>query len=492
MNATDARSSSADIVAATAEYVAALFRDPSTQSFPFHNYQHTTEVVQAAQQIGVGEGLTEQDLEIVTVAAWMHDVGYFEAYRGHEEKSAETARSFLRERGYPAEQIELVARCILATRYPQQPETLLERVICDADMAHLGGDGAAERSAALRLEQAQIFGKHYDDQTWSFANLAFLQNQHYHTETARRLYEANLQEHIRRQWRQLKSDMDNSLPEEASDGNASGAPSREAVDTVDTATVSRQTAESEKKAKGEKTIKKLRKELKKIQKELQAGAGAEIDGFAEGGEPGDEKGAEVKGGKSNSAARLDRGIETMFRTTSRNHIDLSGMADSKANIMISVNSIIISIVASVLLGKLDTDPEYMIPTVILLSVCLMTIIFSILATRPKISSGTFTQEDIKANKVNLLFFGNFHSVSLEDYQEGVMAMMNDSDYLYGSMIKDIYFLGKVLGRKYKFLRISYNVFMYGLVLSVIAFIVAAIVGSPSPVPAIQQVIDMVP
>ncbi|MBC7902398.1 MAG: HD family phosphohydrolase, partial [Gemmatimonadaceae bacterium] len=167
-----------------------------------------------------------------------------------------------------------------------------------------------------------------------------------------------------------------------------------------------------------------------------------------------------------------RGIETMFRTTSANHFTLSSMADSKANIMISVNSIIISITVSVLFDKLTLYPYLIIPTAMLICVCLSTIIFAILATRPNVSGGVFTKEDIEEKKTNLLFFGNFHKMRLEEYQWGMKEMMKDSDYLYGSMIKDIYFLGVVLARKYRYLRISYTIFMFGLIVAISAFAVA--------------------
>jgi hypothetical protein len=108
-------------------------------------------------------------------------------------------------------------------------------------------------------------------------------------------------------------------------------------------------------------------------------------------------------------------------------------------------------------------------------------VFSILATRPNVTTGTFTREDIRQRKVNLLFFGNFHRSSLEDFDWGMREMMNDSDYLYGSMIKDLYFLGKVLGKKYEYLRLAYTVFMWGLIVSVLAYGIA-IVNAPAPVP----------
>jgi hypothetical protein len=97
-----------------------------------------------------------------------------------------------------------------------------------------------------------------------------------------------------------------------------------------------------------------------------------------------------------------------------------------------------------------------------------------LATRPNLPEGTFTQQDIDTRKVNLLFFGNFYKMSFEDYDSGMKQMMNDRDFLYGSLTKDVYSQGIVLGKKYRLLRKGYNVFMYGIVASVIAFTVASV------------------
>lgn len=167
----------------------------------------------------------------------------------------------------------------------------------------------------------------------------------------------------------------------------------------------------------------------------------------------------------------DRGIETMFRTTSSNHLMLSQMADNKANILITINSIILSVVVSVLVRKLEEDPRLVIPTILLVTVCLSTIVFAILSTRPNVSAGRFTRDDVKNKKTNLLFFGNFHGMNVEDYEWSMKQMMKDADYLYGSLIKDIYYLGKVLGKKYKFLRIAYNIFMFGFVVAVLSFVI---------------------
>lgn len=169
-----------------------------------------------------------------------------------------------------------------------------------------------------------------------------------------------------------------------------------------------------------------------------------------------------------------KGMQTMLRLTSSNHIKLSEMADQKAHILITVNAIIISVILGVLLRKLETDPYLIIPTLIFLTVSVSTIILSILATRPKLTDGVFTDSDIAQKKTNLLFFGNFYKVELPAYEKAMRTMMMDSDYLYSSLIKDIYHLGVAIGKKYRLLRLAYNVFMFGLIISVLAFAIASV------------------
>lgn len=178
--------------------------------------------------------------------------------------------------------------------------------------------------------------------------------------------------------------------------------------------------------------------------------------------------------KDDKPEKPERGVETMFKVTLNNHTQLSQIADSKANILLSVNAIIISISLSTLIPKLDSpsNAHLVLPTFILLMFSVVCIIFAILSTRPKVTSGSFTRKEIDQKKINLLFFGNFYKMPLDDFQWAMNEMMKDKDYLYNSMIKDLYFLGLVLHRKYKLLRITYNIFMLGIVVSFIAFVIA--------------------
>ncbi len=172
--------------------------------------------------------------------------------------------------------------------------------------------------------------------------------------------------------------------------------------------------------------------------------------------------------------RPDKGIETMFRITSSNNQRLSDMADNKAQLLITVNSIILSLIVSLVLRRLEDNAFLIVPTFILLMVSLSTIIFSILATRPSIPDGVFSDNDLERKKVNLLFFGNFYKMALNDYSKGMVRVMNDNEFLYGTLITDVYSQGVVLGRKYKLIRIAYNIFMFGLIAAVLAYVISYI------------------
>jgi len=175
---------------------------------------------------------------------------------------------------------------------------------------------------------------------------------------------------------------------------------------------------------------------------------------------------------SQNAGSLIRGVQTIFRVTSANHIDLSSIADHKANIMISICAIIISAVVSFGMQYFTMNFKFIFPTIFLLIVCLTSMILAILSTRPIVTSGFVSREDVINKKGNLLFFGNFHRMELDEYVWSMRHLMNDSSYLYDTLVRDIYYLGKVLGKKYRYLRLCYTVFMYGMIASVAGFLIA--------------------
>lgn len=167
----------------------------------------------------------------------------------------------------------------------------------------------------------------------------------------------------------------------------------------------------------------------------------------------------------------DRGVQTLFRVTLRNHLTLSDIADTKSNILLSVNAIILSVVLANLIPKLDNPSNFYLiwPTAVFLMFTVATMVLAVIATRPNITRGKFTREDVDEKRVNLLFFGNFHQMKLEEYEWAIQELIKDKEYVYSSLTKDLYFLGLVLNRKYKILRWTYTIFIIGIVLSVIAF-----------------------
>ncbi len=206
--------------------------------------------------------------------------------------------------------------------------------------------------------------------------------------------------------------------------------------------------------KKEENIKIMKKELKDIKK--------------------DEKSEVNELKKELKSKDPEKAIQSVYRITLRNHIKLSDIADTKANILLSVNAIIISIALSNLIPKLDNPSnQYLLyPTLVFLVFTVASIILSIIATRPNITSGKFTREDVEKKNVNLLFFGNFHKMNLSEFQWAMNEMINDKEYIYSSLTKDLYFLGVVLQRKYRILRLTYTIFMIGIIVSVIAFAIS--------------------
>lgn len=164
---------------------------------------------------------------------------------------------------------------------------------------------------------------------------------------------------------------------------------------------------------------------------------------------------------------LRSSIQTYFRANYANHIRLSAIADNKAHIMISVNSILLSVAISMLTYQTATsrNPLFILPIIIFLVTGLTSLIFAVLSSRPRVTTAHIPNE-----RVNPVFFGNFVHLSLEEYEAAVDAMLRDGSLLFGNMTRDLYYLGQVLDKKYRLLTFSYTVFMMGFVATVGAFV----------------------
>ena len=165
-----------------------------------------------------------------------------------------------------------------------------------------------------------------------------------------------------------------------------------------------------------------------------------------------------------------RGIETLFRSAYRVQMDLTGLADNKANMMISINGIIISIIIAAVAPKLDSNPWLLIPATIFLCGTLISIVYAILAARPRVSSTHISLEDLEHSKGNILFFGDFANLSQDEFTQGMMSLLEDKTLVYESMIHNLYGLGSVLRKKFALLMGAYTSFMVALILGVSSFI----------------------
>ncbi|RYY45468.1 MAG: HD domain-containing protein [Chitinophagaceae bacterium] len=390
------------VLKTTEDYVTSMFDEYTGKCLLFHNLDHTKQVVKRTNEIAAHYELSSRDSIILFISAWFHDTGYlFVSPHLHEEKSVEIMKEFAAKIQLNSQEIDEIAGCIMATKGPRNPSTLLQKIMCDADTYHLGTKDFKKHNKKIKEEFSCTAGPAFNEAGFEEHTLAFFNEHEFFTDYCRGL-----------------------LNEQK-----------------------------------KKNMKKLAKKSK-----LE-------------GEVASLHTMESQPGQIVESKGTMKGVQTMLRLTSSNHIQLSEMADSKANILISVNAIIISVILTVMLRKLQTDPYLTIPSFLFLAFSVATIVAAILATRPKLSSGVFMEDDITNKKTNLLFFGNFHKMEAPQYDRAMRTMMQDPDYLYSSIIQDIYYLGAVLGKKYRLIRLAYNIFMIGIILSVAAFAIAALINA---------------
>ncbi len=381
------------------KFVEELFKEKLPNTFIYHNYQHTQRVVKSTKELIDNSEINVKEKEALLLAAWLHDTGYIHTYKGHEQKSAEIAESFLKDNNATPELIEKVVRYVKATKFTKIPESLEEKIIKDADSSHFGKDYFEETSEFLRQELELHNVKNFTNAEWLEENiLVFTEKHRYYTDYAIENWKPKKEENL--------------------------------LELI------------ESKNKREKKLKK------------------------------EEHKARMKAKYKND--NPERSIQTLFRVTLRNHIKLSDIADAKANILLSVNAIIISLALANLIPKLEaaSNKHLLIPSLVLILFSVASIILSIMSTRPNVTSGEFTKEQVENRDVNLLFFGNYHKMPFEQFKWGMNKLIKDKDYVYEMLMLDLHLLGKVLHRKYLLLRLTYTVFMVGIIVSVIAFILA--------------------
>ncbi|MEL7159527.1 MAG: HD domain-containing protein, partial [Bacteroidota bacterium] len=286
------------LLAAVEAHVEQYITEEVDANFVYHNFQHTCAVVEAATELADHYEVNEDERLAIILAAWFHDTGYAEGWENHEERGVINATTWLAAQGVDdPELMENIAGAIRATKMQAQPQNFLEQIVADADLSHLGDLSYWDRCGRVRQELALTRDMVMSDQEWIDFELGFMLSHEYHTEAAREMFGERKSKHVKQLYKRKKALFPDQTP------------------------TNLQELEAAKKKK--KKLKKLKKKVAKA-KEMEKG--------------------QFKPG---------RGVETMYRATYRTHVNLSSIADNKANIMLSVNAIILSIVAANLFPKLD-------------------------------------------------------------------------------------------------------------------------------------------
>jgi HD superfamily phosphodiesterase len=413
------------IATAAKDYVLRLFKAEPKPQHLYHSYQHTCEVVTICERIAHSLKLSSADTDILLAAAWLHDVGYLYIYHDHETKSKELAADFLAQNKVGKIASDLVLSCIEATRMGVMPKHLLEEILHDADLGYSIGEDFLLRSNLLRMEWQLVLGKIYTDGEWRDAQIKFLSE-------STRFYTAFGQLHFAPLAAEYLSEYSQQKAKKIAD---------------------------KKKKQNQKAELASQKTNKKAKKEANDAALHPFERI--------EKNTPV------------RGVQSFFRSVYPNHLELSSIADNKANMMISINSIVLTLIIALYSVGIGSTQElkasfYVLPIALFILTALSSLVIAVLSVMPKVTKLNKDKNiSLEAKAKNIIFFGNFVDMSVQEYEQIMQDVFNDSRLLYGNMTRDLYYLGLVLQRKYRLLSLSYTVFLAGLTISVIAFLVTA-------------------
>ncbi|MEZ4883565.1 MAG: DUF5706 domain-containing protein [Chitinophagales bacterium] len=388
-----AKTEKIDVLSKAKQHINQLFKKQSSTKLVYHTYNHTLEILDVCEDMAQYYELSQRDKEILMLAACFQNTGYMADYRDHDNESIIIAEDFLMELDYPKEKLDRVLVLIRNSSLTDHPGNLLQEILHDANLMHIGKKDFFRKGTLLRIEVEQNLGESHTASEWEQIELDFLLDNEFFTQYAVEKFSSRRAKNIKKQHGNL--------------------------------------------------LKSKQNRKKK------------------------------KAGKS-----FGRGIETLYRATYRNHINLSSIADAKANMMISINTIIMSVIITfagtgftISSSMMIERYRFIVPIMVLLVASLISVVFAVLSARPKVTEKTMTEKKLKERKSSVLFFGNFTQIPLEKFVEFLNNFKMDQKLLYDNMSVDIYYLGLVLERKYKLLRISYNTFMGGLVISVLTFIV---------------------
>jgi predicted metal-dependent HD superfamily phosphohydrolase len=391
-----------NVVRKARKYVFALYNEHASSDRYYHTYTRAFEVVRACKELARALDLTDDDSEVLFLAAWFVDSRYVGSDQEPKPASVDRARTFLEAYGYPAAKTGQVLACIQSVEGNQPTQSPLAEILNDGYWLYLADKDYIRQAELIRAEREWFSGRTFSDEEWIIQCLDDFTQQPFYTEFAQREF-------------------------------------------------SRQRAENRL---------ALTHKLRKLTHSAKA---------------------DHKSGDENKLSFHE--IEDAFRLTSRNYVNLVGVADRKAGLLIHVSSIIISIVLAVLLRHLVDHPVLLGPTVLLLIVCSITIAFAILASRPTHVA------DIPGVQTDgpILFFGSFDKtdpvfehVSWETYGSQIKQLIgNRKELLFTQITGELYQTRKLLSPKFRYLSYAYLTFLIGMVVTVMTYIIAAFIQNPT-------------
>ncbi len=177
------------------EFILKLLMHDLAPDLYYHTIDHTLDVYNSVQNIGVKEKVNKADLKLLSITALYHDCGYLNGRNNHEVRSCEVAKEVLPRFGYSHHDIEMICNVIMVTKLPQEPHSHLEQIICDADLDYLGRDDFFIIANRLYREML-AYGRIKNESEWDIIQIEFLKNHHYFTATANRMRNFKKQENL--------------------------------------------------------------------------------------------------------------------------------------------------------------------------------------------------------------------------------------------------------------------------------------------------------
>lgn len=386
----------------------------------YHTISFTHRLISSINEIATHEGLTAEEKELLQIAGWLYCTGYKDAdmfkgkkiFTGCVTCTQQISKKFLNDNKFSKDKINKIFKIYNHSVHPAQPKDKLENVFVDALYMDFARENGMKYLKKMYNELLLFNAIGIGKKKWYEEIIEILEENNYFTNYGK-----------------------NNL-----------APLKL------------------------KLVNKVKTDYKLLEKTERVALRKQLD-------ISDEELKKLKKSLNSIKNRDERGIQTLFRTTSKNHYTLNTMIDRKANIMISVNAIIISLIIGGILGPaLSVVNVELIPVFAMSLTSMFSALLAVLAIRPDRTHGEFSENEVRNKQGNLLYFGNFHNMQFRDYEWAMLQMLNDKDYLYSSLIREIYYLGQKLRKKHRFLRLSLNIFLIGTVITIFSFFTVKFLG----------------